>query len=206
GKLNEFGAQTPHVYLDAMLISSPCGGIQIKWTIQESHLKSGIFDAMFATYISALETIPALLWTDPLALPLVAPQQYIREQVNATPLENQDASLVSTLCDLVRLGVEQYPQQIAIQQDDLELTYQELWSAAQNLATEILKQQDDSPLIAIVMDKSWQQILASIGILLAGKAYMPVDSTYPAQRIQALLQQGGVNTVIAQTSDLAILP
>ncbi|MEH0388852.1 non-ribosomal peptide synthetase/type I polyketide synthase [Vibrio mimicus] len=206
GKLNEFGAQTPHVYLDAMLISSPCGGIQIKWTIQESHLKSGIFDAMFATYISALETIPALLWTNPLALPLVAPQQYIREQVNDTPLEGQDASSVSTLCDLVRLGVEQYPQQIAIQQGDLELTYQELWSSAQNLATEILKQQDDSPLIAIVMDKSWQQILASIGILLAGKAYMPVDATYPAQRIQALLQQGGVNTVIAQTSDLEILP
>ncbi|MBF4437135.1 hypothetical protein ERJ77_22135, partial [Vibrio anguillarum] len=41
GKLNAFGAQTPHVYLDSMLIPSPCGGVIIKWTIQENCLKSG---------------------------------------------------------------------------------------------------------------------------------------------------------------------
>ncbi|EOX1576556.1 amino acid adenylation domain-containing protein [Vibrio cholerae] len=206
-KLNAFGAQTPHVYLDSMLIPSSCGGVIIKWTIQENYLKSGVFEAMFAAYTHTLETLTSRDWQLPLALELPSAQQQKRDQVNATQgelklvLDNQTTACVATLCDLVRFGVEQHPQRIAIEQGELELTYQTLWFSAQHLAAQLIEQQDDAPLVAVVMNKGWQQVVAVLAILLAGKAYMPIDGAYPEPRIQALLKQGAVSTIISDSSE-----
>ncbi|MBF4332556.1 hypothetical protein EAY29_20170, partial [Vibrio anguillarum] len=134
-------------------------------------------------------------------------QQQKRDQVNATQgevklvLDNQTTACVATLCDLVRLGVEQHPQRIAIEQGELELTYQTLWFSAQHLAAQLIEQQDDAPLVAVVMNKGWQQVVAVLAILLAGKAYMPIDGAYPEPRIQALLKQGAVSTIISDSSE-----
>ncbi|PSV47521.1 hybrid non-ribosomal peptide synthetase/type I polyketide synthase [Photobacterium indicum] len=208
GKLNEFGAQTPHVYLDCMLIASPCGGIDIKWTIQETHLKSGIFNAMFHAYVKSVTTIPSLSWENPLSLLIADLQLKTRDQANATstqlslPDRNGRKRPTDTLCDLIRNGVELHPEGLAIQQGDIELTYTQVWNASISLASKILANHNDSPLVAIVMDKGWEQVISAIAIMLAGKAYMPIDASYPQKRIKDLLEQGDVNTIIAQ-SDLA---
>lgn len=101
-------------------------------------LKSGVFEAMFAAYTHTLETLTSRDWQLPLALELPSAQQQKRDQVNATQgelklvLDNQTTACVATLCDLVRFGVEQHPQRIAIEQGELELTYQTLWFSAQH--------------------------------------------------------------------------
>lgn len=51
------------------------------------------------------------------------------------------------------------------------------------------------------MNKGWQQVVAVLAILLAGKAYMPIDGAYPEPRIQALLKQGAVSTIISDSSE-----
>ncbi len=207
GKLNQFGAQTPHVYLDCMLISSPCGGIDIKWTIQESHLKPGIFSAMFSTYVKSVSTMLDSSWEQPLYLPIDALQIKTRHRANATSkqllLPHRDAqkSVAKTLGDLIRHGIEVNPNNVAIQQGDFKLTYSQVWNITRSLAAQILAH-DDSPLVAIVMEKSWEQVIAAVAIILAGKAYMPIDASYPQKRIENLLEQGAINTIISQRNGL----
>ncbi|PKG39105.1 hybrid non-ribosomal peptide synthetase/type I polyketide synthase [Psychromonas sp. Urea-02u-13] len=208
GKLNEFGAQTPHVYLDCMLIASSCGGIDIKWTIQKSHLKPGVFDAMFATYIKSVSSMLCLSWKHPLYLPLDALQINTRHLANATSKKwlltdkNGQEIAAETLCDLMIHGIELQPTNLAIQQGNLKLTYRQVWDASRSLASQILSKNDGSPLVAIVMKKGWEQVISAIAIILAGKAYMPIDASYPQKRIEDLLEQGGVNTIIGQYHDL----
>ncbi|MFW7524932.1 L-histidine N(alpha)-methyltransferase [Vibrio ostreicida] len=209
GKLTEFGAQTPHVYLDCMLVPSPCGGIDIKWTIQPSHLRAGVFDAMFNAYTKFVTALPSCQWEKSPVPALTDSQQAIRHKANATEaslallIDQNHSAAVSTLCDMIRHGAEQWPDHIAITQGSITLSYQEMWLASCALASQIKDVGDDSPLVAIVMDKGWEQVIAAIGILLAGKAYMPVDASYPNKRIEALLQQGEVQTVVAQQPNLS---
>src|SRR5690606_19135577 len=49
-----------------------------------------------------------------------------------------------------------------------------------------------SSLVAVVMDKSWEQVVAVLGVLKAGAAYLPIDSKLPESRKLALVRKGHV--------------
>lgn len=61
-------------------------------------------------------------------------------------------------------------------------------------------------LIAIVMNKGWQQIVAALGVTRSGAAYLPIDAQLPRERIHTLLTLGEVSLVLAQanTKELAL--
>ncbi|MBU2898684.1 non-ribosomal peptide synthetase/type I polyketide synthase [Vibrio hepatarius] len=198
GTLRNFGAQTPHVYLDAMLIASTCGGVNIKWTIQSDYLKPGVFDAMFQAYVDIVETLPSKNWAQPLHIQIPNEQIKRRQGINYIQYHDVEPRTPNTLISMVNEGVKAYPDRVAIKQGSLCITYQELWNASSELASQIQNQKDNAPLVAIVMDKGWQQVVAVLGIMLAGKAYLPIDASYPETRISALLKQGQVTTVISE--------
>ncbi|MGB7332960.1 MAG: AMP-binding protein, partial [Terriglobales bacterium] len=54
-------------------------------------------------------------------------------------------------------------------------------------------------LVAIVMEKGWEQIVAVLGILEAGAAYLPVDPNIPPERLTFLLENGEVQVVLTQS-------
>ena len=206
GQVNDFGAQTPHVYLDCMLMASPCGGIIIKWAIQRTQLKPGVFDAMFSSFTQQLIQISIENWQCPLRLPLPLEQQH-RNPVNTTSslcLQPFSADIsLRTLNTMIEQGAQRFPHNIAIQQGGFSLSYETLWQKSMALTQIILAQNDPNPLIAIVMNKGWEQVVAVNAIILAGKAYMPIDATYPQSRIEALLTQASINTVLFQ-SDISL--
>ncbi|MGW1774935.1 amino acid adenylation domain-containing protein [Streptomyces sp. NPDC002104] len=53
-------------------------------------------------------------------------------------------------------------------------------------------------LVAVVMEKGWEQSAAVLGILASGAAYLPVDAELPEERIRFLLGQGQVKAVLTQ--------
>jgi amino acid adenylation domain-containing protein len=54
-------------------------------------------------------------------------------------------------------------------------------------------------LIAIVMEKSWEQVVAAAAVLEAGAAYLPVDPDLPRERRWLLLDRGEVEIVLTQS-------
>jgi non-ribosomal peptide synthetase component F len=50
------------------------------------------------------------------------------------------------------------------------------------------------------MEKGWEQVVAVLGIHLAGAAYLPIDPSLPTERRHYLLQQGEVVLVLTQSS------
>jgi amino acid adenylation domain-containing protein len=54
-------------------------------------------------------------------------------------------------------------------------------------------------LVAIVMDKGWEQVAGVLGALDAGAAYLPVDANVPRERLHHLLENGEVEVVLTQS-------
>jgi amino acid adenylation domain-containing protein len=53
-------------------------------------------------------------------------------------------------------------------------------------------------LVAVAMEKGWEQCAAVLGVLAAGAAYLPVDPDLPDERIELLLAHGRVRVVLTQ--------
>ncbi|BET96997.1 amino acid adenylation domain-containing protein [Xenorhabdus taiwanensis] len=198
GTLNLFGAQTPHVYLDCMLISAAEGGVTIQWAILPQLFQPQVAENMFAHYqacvIALLE--PDYQWNSPLPDWLPTNDLALCQNSNAT----KNVFPSHTLCSLIEQAVNRYPQRTAVVDTSRQIDYRTLWSQSLTLAAHLQAQENQtSSLIGVVMEKGWEQVVAVIAILLAGRAYLPIDASYPQQRIHQLLASGEVNTVLTQS-------
>jgi pyochelin synthetase len=92
------------------------------------------------------------------------------------------------------------PGQPAVVSSARTLSYGELARQANRLAR-YLRQLGVKPnrLVAVVMEKGWQQPLAVMGIVQAGAAYLPIDPDLPSERLRYILENGEVEVVLTQS-------
>ncbi|MFF2886147.1 amino acid adenylation domain-containing protein [Paenibacillus sp. NPDC057967] len=91
------------------------------------------------------------------------------------------------------------PKQAAIATSQFEITYGELNRVTNRYARQLRKEgAGPNRLIAVVMEKGWEQVAAVLAVLKSGAAYLPIDPDMPQERIQYLLQQGQVHIVLTQ--------
>ncbi|WP_434526865.1 amino acid adenylation domain-containing protein [Photorhabdus asymbiotica] len=84
--------------------------------------------------------------------------------------------------------VDQYPDQIAIADDNQRLTYRELDQLSNQVAN-FLEQtaSASSHPVALFMDRSLSAIIVMLGILKAGRTYLPIDTSYPREQLEFIL-------------------
>ncbi|MEM7373368.1 MAG: amino acid adenylation domain-containing protein [Bacteroidota bacterium] len=89
------------------------------------------------------------------------------------------------------------PQAIALKWEGGSMSYESMNQQAQLIANHLIQQTDSSyELIGICGEAGPEIILGILGILKAGKAYLPLDPDYPANRIQWMLEDAGVSLVL----------
>lgn len=83
----------------------------------------------------------------------------------------------------------------------MELTYQELNESANQFAAYLQKHHTIQPddLIAIKLDRSEYLLIAVLGVLKSGVAYVPIDTNYPQQRIEYIEKDSEAKVVIDQS-------
>ncbi|GLZ28518.1 hypothetical protein Lesp02_07080 [Lentzea sp. NBRC 105346] len=80
-----------------------------------------------------------------------------------------------------------------------DLTYAQLNSRANQLAHHLIAQGiGPEDVVAVSMPRSADLVVALLGVLKAGAAYLPVDPEYPAERISFLLNDSGATTVVRE--------
>ena len=101
------------------------------------------------------------------------------------------------LHELFEAQVARTPDAPAIIFEDQHLTYRQLNERANQLAR-YLQRAGAGPdvLIGILMDRSVEMILAVLGILKAGSAYVPLDPAYPAERLAFMVQDSGMRVLL----------
>ncbi|TDB85796.1 amino acid adenylation domain-containing protein, partial [Actinomadura sp. KC216] len=104
---------------------------------------------------------------------------------------------------LLHEGVERaaarWPERAAVVWSSGELTYGELVARSRRIGWR-LRDLDVRPgeLVAVCMDKGWEQVAAVHGTLASGAAYVPIDPGLPAARRARLLERTGVRVVLTQ--------
>ncbi|MDF1757565.1 MAG: amino acid adenylation domain-containing protein [Legionellaceae bacterium] len=81
--------------------------------------------------------------------------------------------------------VKRTPNKVAVVSCEQSLTYSELNKKSNQLAHFILNHKDvhSNKLICLCLDRNLDMIIAILGVMKSGKAFVPVDSTYPEERI-----------------------
>jgi len=108
-----------------------------------------------------------------------------------------------TLIDLIGRQIAQFPENTAVVCADRSLTFGDLGrsSAALALRLRALGVGPEVPVVTF-LDRSIEAIVAFAGVLAAGGVYVPVDPSYPAERVAWTLDDCQAPVVLT-TADLA---
>lgn len=196
-------SQTPQVWLDHVA-GERDGALYYTWDVVEALFPPGLIDAVFAAYgqrLAALTTDESAWqqsWSDAVMNILPPEQLERRATVNATgaPLP------AGRLHDGFVQQAARQPDAPAVWSAESTLSYGELDELSNRLAHR-LQAAGTKPnqLVAVVMDKCWQQVAAVLGILKAGGAYLPIDAGLPPTRLHHLLEHGEVNVVLTTDTE-----
>ncbi|OYD09085.1 hybrid non-ribosomal peptide synthetase/type I polyketide synthase [Paludifilum halophilum] len=118
------------------------------------------------------------------------------EQFNAT---HEKYPKEKTVVELFEAQAEQTPRLPAVKCGDEVLTYSELNQKANQLAR-VLRRKGVVPdaCVGILADRSVEMVVACLGVLKAGGAYLPIDTDYPRERVRYLLQDSGAEILLTQ--------
>lgn len=89
------------------------------------------------------------------------------------------------------------PEAVAISTEDKTYTYKEINEYSNQIADYLLSAgiQVQEP-VAILFDRSVESILCMIGIVKAGGTYVPIDVTYPSERIKYILEDSEIAHIV----------
>ncbi len=197
GDLVYSASQAPQVWLDHQIFEDG-EGLFLTWDAIEALFPPGLMEDMFGAYCRLLRRLAHedASWQQD-RWSLVPREQLARqEEVNGT-----DASLSSELLHtLFDAQVAQRPSHPAVVAVDRTLTYQELDRRSNQVARR-LRSLGVRPnqFVAVVMEKGWEQVVAVLGVLKAGGAYLPIGAGQPRERLWYLLENGEVGVVLTQS-------
>ncbi|MFC5323435.1 amino acid adenylation domain-containing protein, partial [Bradyrhizobium oligotrophicum] len=92
------------------------------------------------------------------------------------------------------------PDLPALARRDEELTYKEVDARANQLA-HYLRGLGVGPdvVVGICVERSFDMVIAVLGVLKAGGAYLPLDPSYPTERLAYMMVDSGARVVLTQT-------
>lgn len=103
--------------------------------------------------------------------------------------------------------VERAPDVAAVTHDGQSLTYAELNGRANQLARYLReKGVGADQLVGICVERSIEMVVALLAILKAGAAYVPLDPSYPSERLAHMLRDAAPRMVLTQKRLTAVLP
>ncbi|QTA87822.1 non-ribosomal peptide synthetase [Desulfonema magnum] len=189
-------SQTSQVCLDH-IVREIRGELVLIWNMIDQLFPEDLLNDMFDSHLCFLKQLATdeAIWHE--SHPLTLPERQLaqRNEVNDTSAPISD-ELLHTL--FIR-QCQKTPDNIAVIGIDKSLTYQELYQQADQVG-HWLRERGARPnqLVAVIMEKGWEQVVAVMGILMSGAAYLPIDPDMPTERQHYLLEQGQISLALTQ--------
>ncbi|HHW93444.1 MAG TPA: amino acid adenylation domain-containing protein [Clostridiaceae bacterium] len=100
--------------------------------------------------------------------------------------------------------VEKTPDNIALKFEEKSFTYAEVQKMAEKIARCLrIEGIGRGDIVAILSKRSYHMVIAMLGIMKAGGAYLHLDTNYPEQRIQDILSDAHVEVVLTYEASCA---
>lgn len=111
------------------------------------------------------------------------------------------------LHELFEQQVERTPEGVAVVFEDEAITYRELNERANQLAHH-LRELGVGPevLVGVLLERSIEMVVSLLGILKAGGAYLPLDPSYPMERLAFMVADSQVPVLLTLRPFIEMLP
>ncbi|GAA4083705.1 non-ribosomal peptide synthetase [Nonomuraea soli] len=187
-------SQTPQVWIDCQ-VGDQYGGLEMNWDVREGVFPDGLAEEMFTAFETLLRCLAASdeTWSSADPQPLPPAQRAVRLAVNATGAPSPGGLLHEPLAEYAR----RFPDRIAVIDPAGTLTYGQ-WLGRAAAVAERLRAEGCEPgdLVGVLIDKSREQAVGVLGVLLAAGVYVPVDLAQPAVRRDRILTGGGARLAV----------
>jgi amino acid adenylation domain-containing protein len=153
-----------------------------------------------------LRALPSHAQTSLRAVPLLQSQERAQLLAQATGASVDVAQPTQTLPDLFGEQVLRHPDAVAVVYASQSLSYAELDARANQMARVLIaKGVGPDQLVAIMLERSPEMIVALLAIVKAGGAYLPLDPDYPAARLEFMLSDSQARVLITTQAGHASL-
>ncbi|KAL2911424.1 hypothetical protein HK105_209103 [Polyrhizophydium stewartii] len=144
--------------------------------------------------------------TSDLAITKLADIDQLTESQQAVIARLSHGERVPLPFSLVHHGFEarakQHPDWRAVEHGDAHLSYGDLDACGCALAASLASHGvQRGSRVAVVMQRSIEFVVALVGVLKAGATIVPVDSSFPADRIQFMLDDASVRAIVTTASE-----
>lgn len=190
----------------SLLVAEDAQGLSAAWEYNTDLFDPGTIERMAQQFETLLRGALSHPQQAIASMPLLSPaeRQQILYDWNATAIPLPEP-----------LGLHQgfehqvllTPEAIAVITLTESLTYRELETRANQFAHYLQSQGLSSKtLIGLCIDKSVEMLVGLFGILKAGCVYIPLDPSYPSDRLASMIDDAQLTTIITQTHLLDRLP
>lgn len=168
--------------------------VEFSTDLFEAATAGGIADAFVRVLDAALDDPDRPVDRLPL-LPADERNRLVGELSGSGDARSSDAT--GCLHSLIEEQAKARPDAPAVECGDTVLTYREMTERADRLAHR-LRSLGAGPeqLVGVCLPRSADMVVALLGILKAGAAYMPLDPGYPQGRIELMVRDSGVSLVV----------
>ena len=184
----------------SFILSEGKEGIEILVEYRSGLFKASTIERMLSHYVGILESVSIDTEQQ------VSELSLMREEEQAEIMawsrgETQRGEGEENLVGLFRDQVRRNKEAIALRYGVEEMSYEELDRRSEVLAGELLaagiKKEE---LVGVCMERSFEMIISILAILKAGAAYVPIDPHYPDNRIQFIVSDAELTSILIQES------
>lgn len=119
----------------------------------------------------------------------------------------RDFPLVEGVQQLFEAQARQTPDAVAVSCSGTHLSYQSLDQRANRIARRLRALGlADAARVGLCLERSVDMLAALLGVLKAGAAYVPLDPSFPADRLQFMVDDAGIGLLLTQASLRDLLP
>jgi pyochelin synthetase len=189
-------SQTPQVWLDHVCLERH-GGLVFRWDLREGVFAEGLVEDMAVAYRRLLQQLcqNQAAWGTRLHASPAAEDLEQRNAANETRWDHTEPTL---LHELFQRSVRRDPDAVAVCTDEAQYSYRDLAERANAVAHALVAAHVlPGTLIAVVAEDRFEQIVAILGILMAGSAYLPVSMSWPPERIREVLRIARASVAVA---------
>lgn len=133
----------------------------------------------------------------------VAEVDYLSEDERLELLHTLNDTTVAysdkTVMQLFEEQVERTPDQIAVEFEELSLTYADLNSRC-NVLANLLKVDygiTRNSKVGIMLERSMESVISMIGVMKSGACYVPIDPDYPQERVAYIVKDSALETIVS---------
>jgi amino acid adenylation domain-containing protein/thioester reductase-like protein len=197
-KASELPSKTSKADITGIFYQALDGGIEGRIEFDSSlfHVQSiEKFVEVFTALINSAAQDPMLRVCD-LTYMSDAAQSRVMSMAIGSPVTTPEMSIPQRFAEIVAA----FPDNTAVIFNGLRMTYRELDERSSAIAHGLLHHASPGARVGLSILKSDTLIAAMLGILKAGCAYVPLDSSYPTDRVQYFVKNAAVDTVIADAT------